>query len=74
MDIAYTLLSCGGVCAYIKMSSDDKKTKNMSCANCGKTEEEGDDTTLKACVACKMVKYCNRECQIQHRPHHIKRM
>ena len=41
----------------------------MSCANCGKTEEDG-NTTLKACVACKMVKYCNRECQIQHRPHH----
>ena len=40
----------------------------MSCANCGKTEEEGN--ALKACVACKMVKYCNRECQIAHRPQH----
>ena len=40
------------------------------CANCGKGEEnEGD---LKACTACKMVKYCNRNCQIAHRPQHKK--
>jgi len=37
---------------------------------CGK----GEDTScnLKACTACKMVKYCNRECQIAHRPQHKK--
>jgi len=61
-----------GVCTFIKMSSDDNNNNknNMSCcANCGKTEEDG-NTTLKACVACKMVKYCNRECQINHRPKH----
>jgi len=40
------------------------------CANCGKGEENG--TILKACTACKMVKYCNRECQIAHRPQHKK--
>ena len=40
------------------------------CANCGKGEEESDK--LKACTACKMVKYCNRECQIAHRPQHKK--
>ena len=38
------------------------------CANCGK---EGEDS-LKACTACKMVKYCNRDCQIAHRKHHKK--
>ena len=38
------------------------------CANCGKGEETG--ITLKACTACKLVKYCNRECQIAHRPQH----
>ena len=38
------------------------------CANCGKGEEESDK--LKACTACKMVKYCNRECQLSHRPQH----
>ena len=39
------------------------------CANCGK--EDGSDR-LKACMACKMVKYCNRDCQIEHRPKHKK--
>ena len=41
------------------------------CANCGKGEESvsGD---LKACTACKMIKYCNRDCQIAHRPQHKK--
>ena len=40
------------------------------CANCGKGEESAGD--LKACTACKMVKYCNRDCQIAHRPQHKK--
>ena len=38
------------------------------CANCG---EEGSDG-LKACTACKLVKYCNRDCQIAHRSKHKK--
>jgi TPR repeat protein len=42
----------------------------ITCANCGKGEENSGD--LKACTACKMVKYCNRDCQIAHRPHHKK--
>ena len=41
-----------------------------SCANCGKGEENSGD--LKACAACHMVKYCNRDCQIAHRPLHKK--
>ena len=41
-----------------------------ACANCGKGEESIYD--LKACTACKLVKYCNRECQIAHRPLHKK--
>ena len=40
------------------------------CANCGKGEESSN--SLKACTACKLVKYCNRECQIAHRPQHKK--
>ena len=40
------------------------------CANCGKGEDE--NINLKACVACKLVKYCNRDCQIAHRPQHKK--
>jgi hypothetical protein len=47
------------------MSTDDN-----TCANCGKGEETSGD--LKACTACKMVKYCNRDCQIAHRPQHKK--
>ena len=27
---------------------------------------------MKACTACKLVKYCNRNCQIAHRPQHKK--
>jgi len=41
-----------------------------TCANCGKGEDNG--KSLKACAACKLVKYCNRECQIAHRPQHKK--
>ena len=40
------------------------------CAACGKKEDE--DNNLKACTACKMVKYCNRDCQIAHRRQHKK--
>ena len=39
-----------------------------SCANCGKGEENIGD--LKTCAACKLVKYCNSECQVAHRPQH----
>ena len=42
----------------------------LLCANCGKSDESSGD--LKACTACKLVKYCNRECQIAHRPQHKK--
>ena len=48
------------------MSTNDTST----CANCGKCEESVGD--LKACTACKMVKYCNRDCQVSHRPQHKK--
>ena len=41
----------------------------ISCANCGKGDEGCD---LKICTACKMVKYCHRDCQIAHRPQHKK--
>ena len=36
------------------------------CAACGK------ESDLKTCNGCKSVKYCNRECQISHRPQHKK--
>jgi len=64
-----------GVCEVIgklqNMSTADKDNEDISyCANCGKGEEESNK--LKACTACKMVKYCSRECQIAHRSQHKK--
>ena len=50
--------------------NDAPNTNITTCANCGKGEECSND--LKACTACKLVKYCNRECQIAHRPLHKK--
>ena len=53
------------------MMSKSIDDDNISlCANCGKGEESAGD--LKACTACKMIKYCNRDCQIAHRPQHKK--
>ena len=37
------------------------------CASCGKA-----DANLKACNACKLVKYCGRNYQVAHRPAHKK--
>eukprot|EP00956_Cyclotella_meneghiniana_P007967 scaffold10584_cov23-Cyclotella_meneghiniana.AAC.2 len=37
------------------------------CASCGKAA-----ANLKACKACKLVKYCGVECQVAHRPAHKK--
>ena len=48
------------------MSTNDNTTTS-TCAACGK---EGDN--LKSCVACKLVKYCNRDCQVSHRRAHKK--
>ena len=50
--------------------SESETNTSTSCANCGK--EEDDNIKLKTCTACKLVKYCNRECQIAHRPQHKK--
>ena len=52
------------------MNDASDNTTIATCANCGKGEENSGD--LKACTACKLVKYCNRECQIAHRPLHKK--
>jgi len=60
------------VCDVNNMSTADNDDDNIVsvCANCGKGEEE--TSKLKNCTACKMVKYCSRECQIAHRPQHKK--
>ena len=53
-------------------TSDNNNNDNIPniCANCGKGEESSN--SLKKCTACKLVKYCNRECQVAHRPQHKK--
>ena len=48
-------------------NSDEDTDIISACANCGKESDK-----LKHCNACKMVKYCNRECQVAHRPQHKK--
>lgn len=49
-------------------NTDDKEDIILSlCANCG---QEG--SNLKSCAACKLVKYCSRDCQQAHRPQHKK--
>ena len=50
------------------MSSSTEYT--AACANCNKAE--ADDCKLKRCTACKLVKYCCRDCQVAHRPKHKK--
>ena len=59
------------VCDVNNISMADKDDDNIVvCANCSKGEEES--SKLKNCTACKLVKYCSRECQIAHRPQHKK--
>ena len=52
------------------MSTVDKEANVIVsvCANCGK---EGDN--LKSCAACKLVKYCSRDCQQAQLGHSIKK-
>jgi hypothetical protein len=54
----------------IAIAANRKSKERISCANCG--QEENDEAKLKACVVCMLVKYCNKECQIAHRPLHKK--
>ena len=53
-----------------KSSSDDADslTTDKCCANCDKVEI--DDIKLKPCDKCDLVKYCNDECQEEHREVH----
>ena len=52
------------------MSTSTNDNHVFNCANCGKGEDES--VSLKNCVACKMVKYCGRDCQKSHRSQHKK--
>jgi len=65
-------ISSNGLAQGIGLSmSNNNITDAISiCANCGKGEEES--VKLKSCTACKLVKYCSRDCQIAHRSQHKK--
>lgn len=54
---------------HSKQPYSAQQTMATTCAACG---SEGGDNSLKACASCKLVKYCNRDCQIKHRPTHRK--
>ena len=43
----------------------------IDCVCCANFGEEG-GASLKACMACKLVKYCNVNCQRNHWPKHKK--
>ena len=65
-----------GEAKQITSPADDMKNMHITstdkvdvCANCGK---DGGNNGLKACTACKLVKYCNRDCQMAHRSKHKK--
>ena len=55
----------------MNMSAVDEEATGgtMCCASCGKAEV--DDIQLKKC-SCNLVKYCNLDCQKNHRPQHKK--
>jgi hypothetical protein len=52
------------------ITTKDADDSKHHCAACGDSDDGGG--SLKACTGCNLVKYCNRACQIAHRPAHKK--
>eukprot|EP00984_Skeletonema_dohrnii_P003604 scaffold1220_cov104-Skeletonema_dohrnii-CCMP3373.AAC.9 len=50
------------------MSGEEESDAMMCCAACGTAQV--DDTKLKKCTACYLVRYCSVKCQKEHRPKH----
>jgi len=68
------VLSCFEVCSAHRPAHKKACRKGLAkhhcCAACGDSKDGGG--SLKACSACNLVKYCNRSCQVAHRPAHKK--
>ena len=52
------------------ITTTDADDSKHHCAACGDSDDGGG--SLKACTGCNLVKYCNRACQVAHRPAHKK--
>ena len=52
------------------MNLDHHNEIDVCCADCG--EKEGGIVSLKMCMSCKLVKYCNAKCQRNHWSKHKK--
>eukprot|EP00979_Chaetoceros_neogracilis_P001389 scaffold247_cov174-Chaetoceros_neogracile.AAC.2 len=52
------------------ITTKDADNRKNHCAACGDSDDGGG--SLKACTACNLVKYCDRTCQVAHRPAHKK--
>jgi hypothetical protein len=53
---------------YFEVTFEIQQRLTEQLTQLGKAEEI--EAKLKACPACKLVKYCGRGCQISHRPQH----
>eukprot|EP00979_Chaetoceros_neogracilis_P001388 scaffold247_cov174-Chaetoceros_neogracile.AAC.1 len=52
------------------ITTKDADDTKHHCAACGDSDDGGG--SLKTCTGCNLVKYCNRTCQVAHRPAHKK--
>lgn len=48
-----------------------RKQEGLTCANCNKTDDSNGEKLL-VCSRCKVVRYCGRDCQVQHWKEHKK--
>jgi len=49
-----------------------RKQEDRTCANCNDCFDDGGGGMLLVCSRCKVVRYCGRECQVQHWKEHKK--
>mmetsp|Transcript_13369 Transcript_13369/g.20635 ORF Transcript_13369/g.20635 Transcript_13369/m.20635 type:complete len:560 (+) Transcript_13369:125-1804(+) len=49
-----------------------RKQEGLTCANCNDCFDESKGEKLLVCSRCKVVRYCGRDCQVQHWKEHKK--